>query len=134
MSTVDKLLQLDAGKLKMPEKEIEIERLSKLLGEKIVFKIKAIDGAKYADIQRMAVDYDSMGKIKDIDNFKLQVLTVIEGTIDPNFKNKQLLEHYSCTTPEDLVRKLLLAGEIVDLANEIAALSGFETELEDIKN
>lgn len=134
MSTVDKLLQLDAGKIKMPEKDVEIKRLSKLLGEKTIFKIKAIDGAKYADIQRMAVDYDSMGKIKDIDNFKLQVLTVIEGTIDPNFKNKQLLEHYSCTTPEDLVRKLLLAGEIVDLANEIAALSGFETEIEDIKN
>lgn len=134
MSLVDKLLQLDVAKIKMPEKEIEIKRLSELLGEKVIFKIKAIDGEKYADIQRMSVDYDNMGKIKDIDNFKLQVLTIIEGVIDPNFKDRQLLDHYNCATPEDLVKKLLLAGEIADLANEIAALSGFETELEDIKN
>lgn len=134
MSLVDKLLQLDVAKIKMPEKEIEIKRLSELLGEKVIFKIKAIDGEKYADIQRMSIDYDNMGKIKDIDNFKLQVLTIIEGVVDPNFKDKQLLDHYNCATPEDLVKKLLLAGEIVDLANEIAVLSGFETEPEDVKN
>ncbi|NNG67345.1 phage tail assembly chaperone [Caldanaerobacter subterraneus] len=134
MSLVDKLLQLDAAKIKMPEKEVEMKRLSKLLGEKVVFKIRAIDGQRYADIQRLAIDISNKGNVKDIDMYKLQVLTIIEGVVDPNLKDKRLLEHFNCTTPEELVKKLLLAGEITDLYNEITALSGYEVEVEDIKN
>jgi len=134
MLLVDKLLQIDAAKIKMPEKEIEMKRLSKLLGEKVVFKVRAIDGQRYADIQRLAIDISNKGNVKDVDMYKLQVLTIIEGVVDPNLKDKRLLEHFSCTTPEELVKKLLLAGEITDLYNEITALSGYEVEVEDIKN
>lgn len=134
MSLVDKLLQIDTAKIKMPEKEIEMKRLSKLLGEKVVFKVRAIDGQRYADIQRLAIDISNKGNVKDIDMYKLQVLTIIEGVVDPNLKDKRLLEHFNCATPEELVKKLLLAGEITDLYNEITALSGYETEVEDIKN
>lgn len=134
MSLVDKLLQLDAAKIKMPEKEIEIKRLSELLGEKAIFRIRAIDGQRYSDIQRLAIDISNKGNVKDIDMYKLQVLTIIEGVVDPNLKDKKLLEHFNCATPEELVKKLLLAGEITDLYNEITKLSGYETEVEDIKN
>lgn len=134
MSIIDKLLQLDAGKLKLPEQEVEIKRLSKILGEKAIFKIKAIDGATYADIQRMVIDFSKRGDVKDIDMYKLQVLTIIEGVVEPNLKDKKLLEHFNCPTPEDLVRKLLLPGEITDLYNRITELSGFEVESEEIKN
>jgi len=134
MSLVDKLLQLDAAKIKMPEKEIEMKRLSELLGERVVFRIRAIDGERYADIQRLAIDISNKGNVKDIDMYKLQVLTIIEGVVDPNLKDKRLLEHFNCTTPEELVKKLMLAGEITDLYNEITKLSGYEVEVEDIKN
>ncbi|MGB9813531.1 MAG: phage tail assembly chaperone [Thermovenabulum sp.] len=134
MSLVDKLLQLDAAKIKMPEKEIEMKRLSELLDEKVVFKIRAIDGERYADIQRLAINISNKGNVKDIDMYKLQVLTIIEGVVEPNLKDKRLLEHFNCATPEELVKRLLLAGEITDLYNEIAKLSGYETEVEDIKN
>ena len=134
MSLVDKLMQLDAGKIKLPEKEVEIKRLSELLGEKVVFKCRAIDGERYADIQKMAVDISKKGDIRDINMYKMQVLTVIEGVVDPNFKDKKLLEHYNCHTPEELVKKLLLAGEITELFNVINELSGYERETDDIKN
>ena len=57
MSLIDKLLQMDKSKLmEMPTKEVEFERLTKLLGEPFNVKCKAIDGERYADIQRSAVD------------------------------------------------------------------------------
>lgn len=134
MSLVDKLLQIDAGKIKMPEKEVEIKRLSKILGEKAIFRCRAIDGERYADIQRMVIDISKKGNVKDINMPKLQTLTVIEGVIEPNFKDKRLLEHYNCATPEDLVNKLLLAGEKTDLYYTILELSGYEDDEDEIKN
>lgn len=134
MSLVDKLLQIDAGKVKMPEKEVEIKRLSEILGEKVVFKCRAIDGERYADIQKMGIDISKKGNVKDINMYKMQVLSIIEGVIEPNLKDKRLLEHYNCVTPEELVNKLLLAGEITDLYNTIVSLSGYDIEVEEIKN
>ena len=45
MSLIDKLLRMDKSKLmEIPTKEVEFERLTKLLGEPFNVKCKAIDG------------------------------------------------------------------------------------------
>ncbi len=136
MSLVDKLLQLDAGKLtEKPTKEIELERLTKLLGTKATFKCQAIDGQTYADIQRRAIGISKRGNIRDIDIYEMQVMTVLEGVVEPSFKDKKLLEHLNAPTPKELVKKMLLPGEIAELHNVINELSGYERDDEDeIKN
>jgi hypothetical protein len=139
MSLVDKLLQLDANKvIEKPTKEFEIERLSNLLGEKVIFKCKALDGETYADIQRKAIDISKKGNIRDMKIFEMQVMTCLEGIIEPNMKDKRLMEHYSVPTPKELIKKMLLPGEIADLYNIINELSGYEKDEDededDIKN
>ena len=138
MSLIDKLLQLDANKvIEKPTKGFEIKRLSKLLGEKVIFKCQAIDGETYADIQRSSIDISKKGSIKDMQIFNMQVMTCVEGIIEPNLKDKRLLEHYGVPTPKELVKRMLLPGEIADLYNTINELSGYERDDEDeddIKN
>lgn len=138
MSLIDKLLQLDANKVvQKPTKEFEIERLSNLLGEKVIFKCQALDGETYADIQRSSIDISKKGNIRDMKLFNMKVMTCVEGIIEPNLKDKRLLEHFNVPTPKELIKKMLLPGEIDDLYNIINELSGYERDdedEEDIKN
>lgn len=138
MSLTDRLLQLDVNKVtEKPTEEFEIKRLSEIAGEKILFKCQALDGETYADIQRKAIDISKKGNIRDMKIFEMQLMTCVEGIIEPNLKDKKLLEHYGVPTPKELVKKMLLPGEIADLYNVINELSGYETddeEEEDIKN
>ena len=129
MSLIDKLLQMDKSKLmEMPTREVEFERLTNLLGEPFKVKCKAIDGERYADIQRSAVDLNKKGGLRDINLFEMQVLTVIDGVVEPNLKDKRLLAYFGCVTPKELVKKLFLAGEIAELSNIITELSGYDKD------
>ena len=129
MSLIDKLLQMDKSKLmEMPTKEVEFERLTKLLGEPFKIRCKAIDGERYADIQRSAVDLNKKGDLRDINLFEMQVLTVIDGVVEPSLKDKRLLAYFGCATPKELVKKLFLAGEIAELSSVITELSGYDKD------
>ena len=129
MSLIDKLLQMDKSKLmEMPTKEVEFERLTKLLGEPFKIRCKAIDGERYADIQRSAVDLNKKGGLRDINLFEMQVLTVIDGVVEPSLKDKRLLAYFGCATPKELVKKLFLAGEIAELSSVITELSGYDKD------
>ena len=127
MSLIDKLLQMDKGKLmEMPTKEVELPRLSELTGEPFKVKCKAIDGERYADIQRSAIDLNKKGALRNINLYEMQVLTLIEGVVEPSMKDERLLGYFGVVTPKELVKKLFLAGEIAELSNVITELSGYE--------
>ena len=127
MSLIDKLLQMDKAKLmEMPTKKVELPRLSELTGESFKVKCKAIDGEKYADIQRSAIDLNKKGALRNINLYEMQVLTLIEGVVEPSMKDERLLGYFGVVTPKELVKKLFLAGEIAELSNVITELSGYE--------
>lgn len=127
MSLIDKLLQMDKAKLmEMPTREIEMPRLSELTGEPFKVTCKAIDGERYADIQRSAIDLNKRGGLRNINLYEMQVLTVIDGVVEPSLKDERLLGYFGCVTPKELVKKLFLAGEIAELSNVITELSGYD--------
>lgn len=67
--------------------------------------------------------------------FDANVLIAAEGMVEPDLKNKELQKHFGVATPKDLVEKLFLGGEIVDLADTVRLLSGYSEETDDdIKN
>ena len=52
----------------------------------------------------------------------------------PNLRDKALLEKHHAPTPAELVKGLLLPGEIEDLSREVERLSGYRTAtLEEVK-
>lgn len=134
MNLVDKLLQLDANELDLPTADVEIKRLSKKLGEKMIFKCRAIDSDTYNDIIELTTGINDQGN-PTVDTGKLQILVAIEGIVSPSLKDEKLLKHFNCATPQVLLNKLLLPGEITKLSNTISELSGFgDGGDEEIKN
>ncbi|OPJ58439.1 phage tail assembly chaperone [Clostridium oryzae] len=132
MNTVEKLLKLDAKKLKMPEKDIVL-KLNRLGGEEIVFPCKAIDAELYAEIQEGSIEIRK-GDIKKINMYEMKIRTLVEGCPDI-FKSSEVMSHFDAPTPKELIKKLLLSGEIDELYNTINELSGYEKDDEDdIKN
>ncbi|WP_407312044.1 phage tail assembly chaperone [Desulfosporosinus sp. SB140] len=133
MNLVEQLLKIDAGLIETPSKVITIQ--SKKLKEPLDFPCKAVDPEKYAEIQEGAVEIRK-GDVKKINMYALKTLIVIEGCPEV-FKSKEVMDHFGAPTPKELVKTLLLSGEIDDLYNGINELSGYEKDAEDeetIKN
>ena len=135
VNILDLLLGSDVGEIKLPTKEVEITRLSQVYGAPFILTIKAITPAKFEEIQDMSIDV----KGKDADITQLQLFTVIEGVVDatgaPMFKNKELMSKFKVSTPKDLVRAILLSGEIAKIYGEISELAGFgDNAVKEVKN
>ena len=132
MNIVQQLLKLDAKEIKMPTGTHKM--FCKKLGQEMEFPIKAIDAEKVSEIQEKAIDL-SKGEVTSINTFKLKTNTIIEGC--DTFRNKELMAHFNTPTPVELLRKLLLSGEMNSLNNAINELNGVKEEKEttdEIKN
>lgn len=132
MNTVERLLKLDSGKIKTPEKDVKMKL--KKIGEEFTFPCKAVDPEYVAELQENSIEFrkSELSKIKMYDT---KVMTIIEGC--PSiFKNSELIKHFNVVTPKDLVKKLLLSGEMDDLKAEIDKLGGYDKEKdeEEVKN
>ena len=128
---VEELLKIDLGEVEIPKetKRIYLKKLKK----EFSFECVALDAEKANEIRMKSIDLAS-GTVDDIDMFKLQAYTVIEGCKNV-FKNKDLMKHFNAPTPIELVRRLLLDGELTELSNTITELSSYqEVRDNEIKN
>lgn len=132
---VNKLLALDARKVtELPTEQTEIKRLSKLIGTKFDVTLSALDSETYSEIQKAGIDISNKGNIKDLNIYKMQMLSLTEGIKQPDLSNKELQKHFGAATKKDLISKLFLPGEISDMYNIVTRLSGYESEEETDKN
>lgn len=133
MNIVEQLLKIDAKEVEMPKGEHKM--FCKKLGQEFVFPIEAIDPERVAKNQERAIDL-SKGEISKIDTYALKVLNIIDGC--PTFKDTSLMQHFEAASPKELVKKLLLSGEMDSLSSAINELNGVtedEGEIEEeIKN
>lgn len=137
VNVLDLLLGGDAGDIKLPTKQVEITRLTEAYGAPFILTCRALSPSKFEEVQDMAVSIK--GKDADIEITLLQVLVVMEGVVDPTgalmFKNKELLAKFKAPSPKDLVKKILLSGEISKVYETISGLSGFgEDAVKAVKN
>lgn len=134
MSLIDKMLADKTDKVtEKPKKDYEIKRFSQIYGEPFLVELRALDTELFSEITDSSVKYSRKGRVEGVDSYKSGVKIVINGTFDKEsgeelFKNKALLTHFKVATPEDLANKLLLPGEMGDIARVITELSGANTE------
>lgn len=106
-------------------------------GENIKFKIKPILFEELNRLKKKATFLDK-DKNLSIDEGYLNLLCIIECTLEPSFKDAKSINELKLSTPEQYLNKVLLAGEIENLIKEILKISGFIEELggmvDDIKN
>ena len=130
MNIIDQLLKMDANEIEIPKGVHKM--YCKKLGKELEFQIEAIDAEKVAEIQEMSIDI-TKGEINSIDTYKLKVETIANGC--KIFKNKDLQNHFKAINHRELIKKLLLSGEIDSLNEAINNLNS-ATKLEDaeVKN
>lgn len=139
MNIIDALLQTDESKLKKPTKEVEIKRLSEAFGQEFVLVCEALSHEKYEEIQDMTVSLGENGKDVDVKMSDAALMTIVEAVRNKEgeliFKNAELMKHFKGPTPKELVKKLLLSGEVTKLYEIISKLSGYgEGAIEEVKN
>ena len=125
VSVLDLLLrpELPDVRRELPEKRVEVKRLSRLAGEPVVFRLKALT-------------YDQTRRVQDKPRGEQAVEMVLLGCTEPNWRAPGLLDPAkNIATPIDAIKTKLTAGEIDELAVEIQMLGGYTVRaLEDVKN
>ena len=105
----------------LPTANYKIDRLSAAAGHDVVFKLRALPYGKVHDIERFTQDAD--------------VHILLAGCVEPDLKDERLLEKFGGATPADVVKRMLLAGEITDLSQAIERLSGYRRlTITEVKN
>lgn len=120
MSVLDTLLQME---IPQPQtKKFKLKRLSKLAGEEVVFTLQELGFSRVAEIRNMR------------EGEEMDVSIVLAGVAEPSLRDKALMEKYGAVTPMELIKKLLLPGEIADISREVEKLSGYRmSTLEEVK-
>jgi len=102
-------------------------------GQPIKATIRPMTSLAYNSYQKQATKIGKKGKL-DFDNDLYQSLIVINHTEDPNFKDIKAIEALGCHSPEQYLNRVLLPGEVAELSKAILDLSGFNDDLEDLKD
>ena len=122
---LDKMLKTDLEKIKeMPRAEIKIPRLMEKFGEPIV--VQAIGTDRLNEIQEMNNSGGKAGKnsTKTRDDLAATLEIVADGVVDPNFRDSRLLEKFNTPDPGDIIKAILLPGEIQQISMKILELCG----------
>lgn len=127
MSIIDLLLETDVEKLQAKHnKNYEIKRLSKALGEKFIVTCYALTHEQVAHIGEIS---------KTNTDMKLNAVLEACRIEGKRFNNKELMDKFGVVTPTDLLNKLFLPGELYELYEIINTLSGYSKDaVREVKN
>lgn len=112
--------------------EIIISDRFKVGGEILKFKIKAVPPDEFSDLQKQCTKVGKKGKV-NFDSKMFNDQLIINYTVEPNFRDAEAIKKAGCMTPEQFVNKVLLAGEVATLVEEISTLSGFDKDLDSLR-
>lgn len=133
MNLIEKLIRIDKETLlKKETKTVKSSRLSRIVGGEANIVVKELSGRKLNDISAMMVDKDGnkdFSKLADVN-----LMYCVEGVVEPNLRDANLMGHFGVKTPKDLA-EILFDAEAGKIAGEIISLSGLSDGAEeDVKN
>ena len=106
----------------LPTARYKVKRLSELVGEDVVFTLRALP---YGKVQKLR---ESMAEDTNV-----QIL--LAGCVEPSWKSVELRERFGGATPAETVKAALLPGEIEDLSRAVERLCGYRrATIEEVKN
>jgi hypothetical protein len=100
-------------------------------GNLMKFTIRAMTSQQFEEIRKSCTEIKKGRKV-EFDAQKFNLKMVINHTVSPDFKQAESIQKLGCHTPEEYVQRVLLAGEIANLASNIQTLSGFDVSMEDM--
>lgn len=119
------------------EKEIIISnRFQDEKGEPVPFKVRALTQEENDKITKQAtrrVKVDGQ-YVDQLDSVDFSRRMVVEATVEPDFRAKELCDAYGVMDPLLVPGKMLRSGEYAKLMREINQLSGFGDLGDEVKN
>lgn len=125
VSVLDLLLKPELPDVRkvLPEKRVEVPRLSELAGEPVVFTLRGLS-------------YDQVRMVQEKPRGDQAAFGVLYGCVSPKWGEAALLDKSrGIVTPIDAIKARLISGEIDELYMEIQQLSGYlRRTISDVKN
>ncbi len=134
--TLDAFLAQNALK---PENEkiVISDRFRDKDGKPVEWEIRALTQAEDEKIRRAAtrVTGGRRGRPKttEVDVYLYNLKTVVAAVVYPNLNDARLQDSYGVHGAEDLINKMLTAGEFTELFVAINELSGFDIDGEELE-
>ena len=121
LNAVELLLGFDTNKLENPKKVHKM--FCKKLNKIIPFELEAITPERASKIQQDSLKFNTENENTsfEIDMYMSKLRTIVAGC--KMFKNMDIVRHFGCATPHQLIETILLNGEITELNDEINKLS-----------
>ncbi|NPV90109.1 MAG: hypothetical protein HPY50_04945 [Firmicutes bacterium] len=123
---LQRLLEADS----LPQKTVRLERLG------IPVTLRGLTGKQvYSIRERCTFQNERRGQGGGrLDDEQFNTALIAAATVTPNWGESRLLAKYSASGPEEVIKRILLAGEMSALGNMVLDLSGFFTSLVEVKN
>lgn len=112
--------------------EVIVSDRFKVDNEILKFKVKALNSEEFSELQKQCTTIGKKGKVT-FNSKQFNEQLVINYTLEPNFKDAEFIKKSGCVSSEQLLNKVLLAGEVQTLVDSITELSGFDTDLEELR-
>jgi len=123
---LQRLLEADT----VPERTVKLERLG------IPVTLRGLTGKQVFSIRERCTERrEKKGRVTErLDDEQFNTALIASATLRPNWGDTKLLAKYSASGPEEVIKRILLAGELSNLGDVVLDLSGFNTDLVDVKN
>lgn len=125
--------EIDGAKVALPEKEMEIKRLSAVYKQPFIVKFMAITPDEEDEIQK-----DCMTITKDevqLESAEMKYRTLGACLIDPDIKNKDLQKKFKAANYMEFLKTMFLPGEVSSIYDEIQKISGYgKDKVKEVKN
>ncbi len=128
----DRVLQILLKERPLPEKTVKVP-----FGDiELPITLQGLKSEKVEAIRESCTEKrEKKGRIIErLDTAKFNAALIIAATKSPDWRTPELLAKYGVHCAEDLIGKLFLAGEVSALGDVVLSLSGFDLDLDDVKN
>lgn len=115
----------------VPQRTVALPRLQ------IPVTIKGLTGKQVFRIREECthVSKDKKGNVsRDLDEEAFNSGLIAAATVKPNWGDDRLKAKYKASGADEVIKRMLLAGEIASLGDLVMEISEFNKELEEIKN
>jgi len=109
-----------------PQKQYLLKRIG------IPVTLKGLTNKRVSNIKKECTEIvKRRGKqSKEINEEDFETSLIAASTVKPDWGNTKLMEKYNASRPIEVIKKILLAGEMSLLSDIVLELSGFDDELE----
>lgn len=117
------------------EEVVVSERFKDEEGKPIPWKLRTMTEAENEEIRksstRKAKQKNGM-QVPDLNPDLYVAKMVVACVVYPNLKDAELLQSYGVMAADELLKKMLLAGEYAALAQKVQEINGFDKDINDL--